>query len=103
MSKIGVNIKLDVSKLDKSRFFKGEKGNYCDLTVFIDPDNPSEYGSHGLLTQSKKKDEGKDIRLPIVGDAKVFWQEQGSAPQAPQAPQQAFAGATEIVDSDCPF
>lgn len=31
--KIGVNLKIDVTKLDKSRFFKGAKGTYADLSV----------------------------------------------------------------------
>lgn len=103
--KIGVNLKLDVSKLDKARFFKGAKGTYCDLTVFIDPDNPSEWGDHGIITQSKKKEEPKDLKLPIVGNAKVFWQDQ-SAPQASIPTAQTAPPVdynTEGLDSDCPF
>jgi len=34
--KIGVNLKIDVTKLDKSRFFKGAKGTYADLSVYLD-------------------------------------------------------------------
>ena len=106
--KIGVNINIDVSKLDKNRFHKGEKGNYCDLTVFIDPDNPSEWGTHGIVTQSKKKDEAKDVQLPILGNAKVFWQDQ-SAPQAPSmptaqtAPPVDYGQSDNIDESDIPF
>jgi hypothetical protein len=69
--KIGVNIKVDVTKLDKSRFYVGEKGTYADLVVFIDTENTSQYGDHGVITQSKNKDE--DIKLPILGNAKIFW------------------------------
>ena len=36
MSKIGVSLKIDVSKIDKARLFKGAKGTYLDATVFID-------------------------------------------------------------------
>jgi len=106
-NKIGVNLKLDVSKLDKARFFKGTKGTYCDLTVFIDPDNPSEWGDHGIITQSKTKDEPKDLKLPICGNAKVFWRDQ-SAPQAPSIPS-AETNAPKVdyntgdLDEDCPF
>ena len=107
MTRILVNFKIDLKKIDQSRCFKGEKGTYCDLTVFIDPDNPSQYGSHGLLSQSKKKDEPKDLKLPIVGDAKVFWQEQGQAPQAQQPTQAKITPApsfdTDDLEDDIPF
>ena len=109
-NKIGVSLKLDVSKLDKARFFKGAKGTYCDLTVFIDPDNPSEWGDHGIITQSKTKDEPKDLKLPICGNAKVFWKDQ-SAPQAQQAPKIETGGKASDLPTyedtdekdDCPF
>jgi len=110
--KIGVNLKLDVSKLDKSRFFKGAKGTYCDLTVFIDPDNPSEWGDHGIITQSKTKDEPRDLKLPICGNAKVFWQDQSEPQPAPLSATEPQAGQPAPVDyaqgggeldTDCPF
>lgn len=89
MSKIGVNFKVDVTKLDKSRFFKGQKGTYVDLTCFIDPENPGEHGDHGFITQQQTKAERDNKQqMPILGNVKVFWQEeQQQAP--PQAPQQA--------------
>ena len=37
--KIGVNLKIDVTKIDKSRLFNGEKGTYLNLSTFIDIDN----------------------------------------------------------------
>jgi len=35
MSKIGINISIDVTKIDKSRLFKGKKGTYMDLTTVL--------------------------------------------------------------------
>jgi hypothetical protein len=52
-----LKLKLDVTKLDKSAFFKGEKGTYCDLAVFIN-DEPDQYGNDA----SVKQDLGKDRR-----------------------------------------
>ncbi len=69
--KYGVNLKIDVTKLDKSRFFKGAKGTYCDMTVFLDTENESEYGDHGAISQAKQKDE--DVQMPFIGNAKIFW------------------------------
>lgn len=50
--------KIDVSKIDKSKLFKGEKGNYLDLTIWIN-DEPDKYGNHLSIQQSTKKEEPK--------------------------------------------
>lgn len=89
--KLGIALKIDVTKLDKSRFFTGARGTYVDLTLFIDTDNPSQYGDHGGITQSLTKEErANGLKLPYVGNGKVFWglqegqsqrQQQGYQPQ----------------------
>ena len=85
MSKIGVSLSINLSKLDKSRFFQGKNGLYLDLTTFINLDEQDQYGKNGIVKQSTKKDESAD--LPIAGDVKVFWSDSGLPQQ--QAPQQA--------------
>lgn len=94
MAKIGVSVKLDVSKLDKSRFFKGQKGVYCDLTTFIDLDEKDQYDNNGFVTQKKTKDEDKDVKLPIVGNVSIFWSDTESVQQPVQQ---------EDFDEDIPF
>lgn len=85
--KIGVNIKIDVSKIDKSRLFQGKKGTYLDLTAFIDPDNPGQYGDHGMISQATTKEEREQgVKTPILGNCKVFFKEGGQAPQAGASP-----------------
>jgi len=56
MSKYGVEIKIDVSKIDKARLYKGAKGNYLTMTAFIDVDNQGQFGDNGMVTH--KKNEG---------------------------------------------
>ena len=90
MSKIGVNISINLSKLDKSRFFQGKNGLYLDLTTFINLDEQDQYDKNGIVKQSTKKDESVD--LPIAGDVKVFWSD---GQQAAPAPQQARQQATQ--------
>ena len=87
-NKIGVELRIDVTKIDKARLYKGAKGTYLTMTAFIDPDNEGQYGDHGMIAH--KKDEGEE-RAPIIGNAKVFWRDnqgQGGQPQ-PQRPPQA--------------
>lgn len=79
MSKIGVSLKINVKALDKARFFHGKQGVYADLTVFIDTDNPDQWGNHGVITEALSKEErGAGMQSNIIGNAKVFWGNQGS-------------------------
>jgi len=83
MSKIGVALKIDVSKIDKARLFKGQKGTYLDATVFVDLGEADKYGNHGMITQDVTKEE-KDAgqKGPILGNCKVFWRDDGQAAPA---------------------
>ena len=72
--RIGVNISINVSKIDKERMFKGKKGTYLDLTTFIDTDNKDQYDNNGFIKQSTTAEErGKGINLPILGNCRVFY------------------------------
>ena len=72
--KLGISVKIDVTKIDKARLFQGAKGTYLDLTTFIDTDNPSNYGDHGFISQSVSKEErAEGIKTPILGNCKVFY------------------------------
>ena len=96
--KIGVEIKIDMNKIDNSRVFVGQKGAYLSLTAFIDLDNKDQYNNNGFITASLTKEEREQkVQLPILGNSKVFWsdapqqaatQQYQAAPQQP-APQQA--------------
>jgi len=83
--KIGVNLKLDVTKLDKARFFKGAKGTYCDLTAFIDTEQTGDYGDNGTITQSTSKEERQSgVKMPICGNVKVFYKAGSDEPPVSQ-------------------
>ena len=87
MPKIGVNLNIDVTKIDKARLYKGEKGTYLSLTAFIDTDNPDQYGQNGIITQSVSKEEReRNVQMPILGNSKVFYKEDSQPP----APQQQY-------------
>jgi len=103
--KLGLSIKIDVSKIDKARLFKGEKGTYLDLTTFIDIDNPGEYGDHGFISQSVTKDERENkVQTPILGNVKIFFNDANSQ-QSQQPAQQAQSNETkdEFYDDSLPF
>ena len=79
--KVGVRVKLDVTKIEKARLFKGQKGTYLYATVFIDLDQKDQYDNNGMVTQDISKEE-KDAggQGAILGNVQVFWsdgQQQG--------------------------
>jgi len=100
-----ITVKIDVTKLDKTRFFKGKPDQnghspiYADL-VLLDRKEVGKYGDTHIVKQSKKKDE--NIELPIIGSATDRSQGQrtptsGSAPTKPTPPPQ------DNIDEDVPF
>ena len=87
MAKIGVSVRIDVTKIEKARLYKGEKGTYLDLSTFIDLDNVDQYDNNGFISQSVTKEEREQgIQTPILGNCKVFYRENQQGYQ--QAPQQ---------------
>lgn len=104
MAKVGVSLKLNLSKADKARFFKGEKGTYLDATVFIDLDQLDQYGHSGMITQDVSKEEkAQGVKGPILGNCKVFWSEGGQSPQSKQAPAPAPPSNFNDFDDDIGF
>jgi hypothetical protein len=105
VSKVGVSLKIDVTKIDKARLFEGKKGKYLDATVFIDLAFADEYGNNGMITQDVSKQEKESgERGAILGNAKVFWQGEGKQQQRPVAPSVSGpAGGFDDDPEDLPF
>ena len=85
--KLGITVKIDVSKIDKDRLFKGEKGTYLDCTTFIDTENPGQFGNHGFISQAVSKEErDQGAKGAILGNCKIFYSAEspGIPPQNPQ-------------------
>lgn len=73
MAKI-VAIKIDVTKIDKARLYKGQKGTYLDAIVFLD-DEADQYGNNGMITQSVSKEEREGgVKGNILGNVKIVGQ-----------------------------
>jgi len=100
--KVGLSIRIDVTKIDKSRLYKGAKGTYLDLTTFVDLDNQDEYGNNGFISQSVTKEErDAKIKTPILGNSKVIFADVAqSAPAKRPVPVSAPA---DDFDEDLPF
>jgi hypothetical protein len=98
--KVGLSVRIDVTKIDKERLYKGEKGTYLDLTTFVDTVEQDQYENNGFISQSLTKEEREaKAQTPILGNVKVFYTDGA----APQAKAQVADMSIEEMDEDIPF
>jgi len=92
--KIGIEVQIDVKKIEKARLFVGKKGTYLTMTTFIDTDNVDQYDNNGFIAHKKTKEESEQkLNTPILGNCKVFYNDsQSQQQQAPQQQQRAPQG-----------
>ena len=67
MSKL-VSISINVDLLDESKYYKGKKGTYLNISGFLKED-PDNYGNYGFITQDKVKT--AENNAPILGNFKI--------------------------------
>lgn len=81
-----IKLKIDVTKIDKSRLFVGAKGTYLDLVVY-ENDRPDEYGNDFSVKQDcTKEDRDAGVKMPYIGNGKNIGQKrQQSQAQAQPA------------------
>ena len=87
MSKL-LSVKIDVTKIDKSRLFQGKKGTYLDADIWIN-DEQDKFGNDASvsMSQTKEEREAKAQKIYIGSARKVFgWDDEPVAAAAP-APQ----------------
>lgn len=66
MSKL-LQAKIDVTKINKDLLFKGKKGTYLDLNIWIN-DQPDQYGNDCSIAQKTKKGEATNY----IGNGKFY-------------------------------
>lgn len=107
MSKYGIELQIDVKKIDKARLYEGKKGTYLTMTAFIDVDNKDQYDNNGMIVHKQTKEESESkTQTPILGNAKVFWsdsgaQSSGNSASKPQVTQ--VDNGMDDFDPDIPF
>jgi hypothetical protein len=96
--KIGLSVRIDVTKIEKARLYAGAKGTYLDLTTFVDTEERDQYENNGFISQSVDKEEREQgVQTPILGNVKVFFTD-----GAQSSPQSAPQSKT-VIDEDIPF
>ena len=68
-----INVSIDVTKLDKSKFIQGKKGTYANLTISVN-DETNSYGQNVSVSENQTKEQ-REAKEPksYVGNGKVIW------------------------------
>jgi len=91
--------KMDVTKIDKARLFKGAKGTYLDFAL-MEHDQPDQYGNDFMVVQSVSKEERlKGVKGAILGNGKYA----GGKPARPAQPSAAASTDPTPEEDDVPF
>jgi len=86
MSEQTIAVKIDVTKIEKARLFKGAKGVYLDALLVP---KRSDYGDDFMIVQSVSKEEREQgIKGPIIGNARYIKGREQPRPAAKPAPTQ---------------
>ena len=66
-----ITLRINLTELDKSRFYKGEKGIYLNLTCIETPND--QYGNtHGCAQSTTEEERKAGLRMPFIGNAKDY-------------------------------
>jgi len=78
-----IKLKIDVTKIDKTRLYKGDKGTYLNAVLFLS-DQQDQYGNNGMIVEDVTKQErDAGVKGTILGNAKL--------PSTSQQPRQRSA------------
>jgi hypothetical protein len=74
-----IKLKIDVTKIDKSRLYKGAKGTYLEVIVY-ENEKPDAYGYDYAIKQTCTKEEREaGVKMPYIGNGNHIGQK--AAPQ----------------------
>lgn len=92
-----ITLKIDVTKIEKERLFKGAKGTYLDVVLI--PANENEFGNDYMVCQQVSKEEREaKKRGAILGNGRVI----ATGAERPTAPS-SQPPKVDDGDSDIPF
>ena len=98
-----IKLKIDVTKIDKTRLFKGAKGTYLDLVVY-ENDTPDEYGNDFSVKQDcTKEDREAGVKMPYIGNGKNMGQKKQAPPPMRRVVKELPPQQEEPEGDDIPF
>ena len=91
-----LKVKIDVTKIDKKRLYKGQKGTYLNGLIVL-RDGKDKYGNDGFISESVSKEERESgVKGTILGNVSYILQEGKPKPKPEPEPDLS-------EDDDLPF
>jgi len=89
-------INIDVTKLDKTAFFKGKNGTYCSLLIWPNRDGEDQYGNTSTVKQDLGKDR-RDEKTQIIGNGKPLRKRAAPPKNYEKIPTKQEAGDEDFI------
>lgn len=97
-----IHLKIDVTKIDKARLYKGKKGTYLDAVLIPTPD--SKYDQTHMVVESVSKEEREQgIKGAIIGNATEMIKRDQRQPKDEPPAQMERPGFKYDDEDDVPF
>ena len=102
-----IKAKINVSKIDKTKLYQGEKGKYLDI-VLLETIN-GQYGDYMIVQEISKEEREAGKKGAILGNGKIFTKGGGGARPAaaatpkPKAEAPRPARPAKDDDDEVPF
>ena len=93
-----ISLKIDVTKIDKSRLFVGKKGTYLDVVLIETPN--SEYGDYMIVEDISYEERQAGQKGTILGNGKIIVKRE---PQEHNTPPDATVDNSDNTPPDLPF
>ena len=96
-----VNFSINVEDIDKSKFIKGKKGSYLNLTMSINDETKFGNNASVSVSQSKEEREAKEAKT-YLGNGKVVWMSDAGVTVAEREEEMSTSTSAASQD-DLPF
>lgn len=94
-----ISLKIDVTKLDKTKFFKADSGAiYADIDVWINEGEPEDWKKVSINQSQTKEEREAKAKKVFCGNGKLlFGWDEGAPPSSPSPAN------TAITEEDFPW
>lgn len=93
-----ISLRIDVSKIDKTRLFKGEKGTYLDCVLIETPNG--KYNDWMIKESQSKEERDAGREATILGNGKTIGKKPAELPESNYNPDKEQIQDYTPTDAD---
>lgn len=97
-----ITARIDVTKIDKARLYKGQKGTYLDIVLIPTPNSKYDH-THMVVESVSKEEREQGIKGAILGNATEMIKRDQRQPKDEPPAQMERPGYKYDDEDDVPF